>query len=443
MINNSFAIFLINLFIKSLIMSKRAVCLLVTVFFIVSGYAQENKNLQETFLEGEYFLMNEDYSDALTYYLQLYERLPDNSNLAYCIGVCYLNIPGKKNLSVDYLETASKNMSAKHKEGTISQISAPYEALYDLGKAYRINFMFDKAKEVFMKYSETLLPDDHENQDFIKHEIEVCDMAKKLIAKPISFSEENIGELFNDEKSNFNPLISADGKSFAFMVSLKFYDAVMFSRLADGKWTAPVNITPELQSDGDFYISCLSVDGKLLFMSKDDNYNSDIFVSSFNGTTWSPTVKLNKNINTKYWESHGFVSETGNQIIFASDRPGGFGGLDLYISNKVNGDWGPAVNLGPDINTPFNEDRPFIINNGRSLVFSSQGHENIGGYDLFRSDLQSNGLWNKPENLGYPINTPDDNIFFMPYGSGKSGFYSVFKESGGYGKEDIYRITFK
>jgi hypothetical protein len=424
-------------------MSKRVVFLLVTVVFNLSLIAQEKDNLQETFLEAEYFLMNEDYSDALSYYLQLYEKLPDNANLAYCIGVCYLNIPGKKNLSVSYLETASKNMSAKHKEGSFSQVTAPYDALFYLATAYRINYKFDKAKETFIRYSGTLLPDDHENLDFIKHEIEVCDMAKEMISRPVSFSEENIGELFNDDKSNFNPIISADGKSFAYMVSLKFYDAIMFSRLINGKWTAPVNITPELQSDGDFYISCLSSDGKLIFLSRDDNYNSDIYSSSFNGNTWSKTVKLNKNINTKYWESHGFISDDGEQLIFASDRPGGFGGLDLYISRKVNGDWGPAVNLGPEINTQFNEDRPFLVNNEKTLFFSSQGHENIGGYDIFRSDIQSNGLWSKPKNLGYPLNTPDDNIFFMPIGNGKSGYYSIMKESAGYGKEDIYKITFK
>jgi Tol biopolymer transport system component len=424
-------------------MSKKAVCLIVTLIFSVSVIAQENKDLQDTFLEAEFFLLNEDYSDALNIYLELYEKLPDNSNLAYCIGVCYLNIPGKKNLAIRYLETASKNISAKHKEGTISQSTAPYDVLYDLAKAYRINYMFDKAKETYLKYSGTLLSDDRENQDYIKHEIAVCDMAKNLIAKPVAYSEENIGELFNDEKANFNPIIAADGKSFAFMVTLKFYDAVMFSRLVNGKWIAPINITPELQSDGDFYISCLSADGKQLFLSKDDNYNSDIFSSSFNGKTWSKTVKLNKNINTRYWESHGFISDDGNQFIFASDRPGGFGGLDLYMSRKVKGDWGPAVNLGPEINTQFNEDRPFLINNGKTLFFSSQGHENLGGYDLFRSDLQSNNLWSRPKNLGYPINTPDDNIFFMPTGDGKSGYYSIFKESGGFGKEDIYKITFK
>jgi tetratricopeptide (TPR) repeat protein len=424
-------------------MSKRAVCLIVIIIFSFPIFAQENKSLQDTFLEAEFFKMNEDYPDALTYYLQLYEKLPDNANLAYCIGVCYLNIPGRKNFSVDYLETASKNMSAKHKEGSIGQQTAPYDALFDLGKAYQINYMFDKAKEAFSKYLGTLLPDDHENLDFVKHEIEVCDMAKELIAKPVAYSEENIGELFNDEKANYNAVISADGKSFAYMVSLKFYDAVMFSRLVNGKWTPPVNIIPELQSDGDLFISCLSADGKLLFLSKDDNYNSDIFTSSFDGNSWNAAIKLNKNINTKYWESHGFMSEAGDQLIFASDRPGGFGGLDLYISSKVNGDWGPAVNLGPEINTQFNEDRPFLINKGKTLFFSSQGHINIGGYDLFRSDLQSNGLWSEPKNLGYPINTPDDNIFFMPVGDGKSGYYSIFKEAGGFGKEDIYKITLK
>ena len=424
-------------------MSKRALCLVFTIVLLLPVHAQENRELQDTFLEAEYFFMNEDYSDALTYYLQLFEKIPDNANLAYCIGVCYLNIPSRKNLSVDYLEFASKNMSAKHKEGLITQTSAPYNTLYELGKAYRINYKFDKAKETFTKYLATLLPDDHENIDFVKHEIEVCETAKDLISEPVNYTEENAGEIFNDEKSEFNPIISADGKSFAFMVSLKFYDAVMYSKLVNGKWSPPVNITPDLQSDGDFYISCLSGDGKLLFLSKDDNENSDIYMSSLQGTVWTKAIRLNKNINTKYWESHGFLSEDGNQLIFASDRPGGFGGLDLYVSHKTDGDWAPAVNLGPEINTPFNDDRPFLINNGKTIFFSSQGHENIGGYDLFRSDMQTNGIWSIPENLGYPVNTPDDDIFFMPLPDGKSGYYSRFKESGGYGKEDIYKITFK
>jgi Tol biopolymer transport system component len=198
-----------------------------------------------------------------------------------------------------------------------------------------------------------------------------------------------------------------------------------------------------MMTDGDMYISCLSAEGRILFLSKDDNYNSDIYTSTFDGITWGKPSKLNKNINTRYWESHGYLSEDGNQLVFASDRPGGFGGLDLYLSKRLDGDWGPAINLGPQVNTQFNEDRPFLINKGKTLFFSSQGHRNMGGYDLFRSELQQNNLWSQPENLGYPLNTPDDNIFFMPTDNGKSGYISRYRESDGSGREDIYRITFK
>jgi tetratricopeptide (TPR) repeat protein len=424
-------------------MNKKIVCLIVTALFSLTLLSQEIKNQQESFLESEYFFMYQDYSDALPGYLQLYEKMPENANLAYRIGICYLNISGKKNLSVGFLEAAAKNISAKHKDGTISQIAAPYNALYELGNAYRINYQFDKAKESYKKYEETLLSDDTENINFIEHEIKVCDNAKKLIAKPVEFTLENMGSTFNDEKSNFNPVISADGKFFAFMVSLKFYDAIMFTRLVNGKWINPINITPDLQADGDIFISCLSADGKTLYFSKSDKYTSNIYSSTFNGIKWEKAVKLNKNVNTKSWESHAFVSEDGNSLVFASDRPGGFGGLDIYISKKENGDWGPPVNLGNEINTPFNEDRPFLINGGKTLFFASQDHDNIGGYDIFRSDIQPNGIWSKPQNLGYPLNTPDDNIFFMPVGNGKSGYISIYKENEGLGKEDIYKVTFK
>ena len=424
-------------------MRRVIVILIITAFFPLFLIAQDLKSYQETFNEAEYFLMNGDYQDALSYYILIAEKFPDNANIDYRIGVCYLNISGKKNLSIDYLEAASRNMSAKRKEGSIRQVTAPYDALFELGEAYLVNYQFSKAQDAFKRYSATLLPDDHENIDFINQQIRSCDVAKDFISKPVPFTEENIGSPFNDEKSNFNAVIAADGKTFAFMVSLKFYNAIMVSRVVNGKWSTPLNITPELESDGDMYISCLSADGKTLYLSRDDNYTSDIYTSSFNGTRWGPTVKLNKNVNSKSWESHGFVSEDGSQLIFASDRPGGFGGLDLYISKKVNGDWGPAVNLGTEINTEFNEDRPFLINNGKTIFFSSQGHTTMGGYDIFRADLQSNNIWSQPKNLGYPINTPDDNIFFMPIENGKAGYYSLYKESEGAGKEDIYKITFK
>ena len=158
-----------------------------------------------------------------------------------------------------------------------------------------------------------------------------------------------MGNLFNDEKSNYNPVISADGKSFAYMVGLKFYNAIMYSKFSANRWSGPINITPEIQTDGTVFISSLSADGSTIFLTKSDNFESDIYSAGFDGVKWTPAVKLNKNINTKFWESHGFITEDGESLVFASNRPGGFGGLDLYMSKKVDGDWGPAVNLGPEI----------------------------------------------------------------------------------------------
>jgi len=422
-------------------MGKSIVTLLAALLLAFSLSAQDFKTNQAIFLEAEYFFLQGEYPDALSYYLQLYETLPQNANIAYRIGVCFLNIAGKKNLSIDYLETAVKNMSPEHQEGTIKQKTAPYDALYSLAYAYKINHKFEQAKETFLKYRGTLDSDNWEDTEFVNFQIASCDDAAELIANPVGFTAINAGGSINDDKSNFNPVISADGNTLAYMVSMKFYDAIMLSKLTDGKWTDPVNITPELQSDGDMYISCLTSDGKTLYLSKDDDQNSDIYTCTFDGFRWGKSVRLNRNINTRYWESHGFVSEEGKQLIFASDRPGGLGGLDLYMSKKTGGDWGIPVNLGPAVNTPFNEDRPSLVNNGKTLFFSSQGHRNAGGYDLFRADLVS-GNWDTPVNLGYPLNTPDDEIFFMPCNDGTSGYYSIYKESEGFGKEDIYLIRF-
>ena len=424
-------------------MYRRIILLITAIAILTPLRGQNSRASQNAFLEAEYFFFNEDFADALPIYMNLYDIESDNANIAFRIGSCYLNIESQKNLSVEFLERATSNMSAKHKEGTISQKTAPYEALYELGRSYLINNMFDKAIDAFKSYSETLLSDDRENIAFIDQQIKACENAKNYIENPISFSEENLGESINDDKDNFNPVISYDGKTLAFMVSLKFYDAIMVSRLKNNKWGTPINITPELETDGDMYISSLSEDGNTLYLSKDDDYDSDIYMSWFDGTKWMPVEKLNKNINTRYWESHGYISKDGSMLFFASDRPGGYGGLDLYISRKINGEWDAAVNLGPEINTPFNEDRPFLLEDSKTLYFSSQGHEGMGGYDIFISKLESNGLWSSPINLGYPLNNTDDNIFFMPTDKGKEGYISLQRSNSGYGGEDIYKITIK
>ncbi len=423
---------------------KRLALLLFILSIGCITRSQDNIRLQEAFYEAEYFLMRGDYSDALPYYQGIYAAMPDNSSIAFRLGLCYLNITGSKNLAIEYLEKASQNVTAKYREGSLRQTQAPYEAIFFLGDAYRINYMFEKAKEAYSTYRETLLPSDIGNLMFVDQQIAACNNAPALMASPVKFTVERVDPIFNDGNDNFFPVVSSDGKSIAFMTSMKFYDAIMFSRKVRNEWTNPLNITPQLQSDGDHYVSYISPSADMMLLSKDDNINSDIWMSSFDGTSWGPARKLRKEINTKYWEAHGYITEDGKTMIFSSDRPGGFGGLDLYISKlDKNGEWGKPVNMGPEINTPFNDDRPFLIKNGTILFFASQGHYNMGGYDIFRSDMQYNGLWSKPVNLGYPLNNPDDNIFFCPAEDGKAGYMSLSGRDDSAGKSDIYRISFK
>lgn len=423
-------------------MNRMINLLLVALLFTGSAMAQNYRSNQESYLEAEYFMMLEEYSDALPYYKRLLAIYPDNHNLAYKTGVCYLHINGQKNLAISYLEDAARNSAASYREGSLKQKSAPYEAWYYLGIAYRINYQFEKAIDAFERFGNTLMKNDTENILFIEHQIQVCRNAGEMINEMVDFTETNLGELFNDSNSNFNPVISADGKSFAFMTSLKFYNAIYFSKKEKNRWTKPVNITPAVMSDGNMSVSSLSSDGSLLFLTKKGDENSDIFVSRHDGDKWNAAEKLNNKINTPYWESHAAISPDGEFLIFASDRPGGFGGLDLYISYRdQDGDWSTPVNLGPEINTPFNEDMPALTGEASVLFFCSQGHYNMGGYDIFRSRIMQNGHWGKPENIGYPINTPDDEVFFMPVDS-NSGYISIHREGKGFGQEDLYKITF-
>lgn len=430
--------------INNIMKMKRLAVLLFILSIVCTARSQDNLRIQEAFYEAEYFLWRGDYSDALPYYQGIYTTMPENGNIAFRIGLCYLNIDGSKNMAIEYLERASQQVTAKYREGSLRQTDAPYEAIFFLGDAYRINYMFEKAREAYSRYRETLLESDIENIMYVDQQIASCNNAPELMASPVKFTVETFDQMVNDNNANFFPVFSADGKSMAYMTSMKFYDAILFSRMVRNQWISPVNITPELQSDGDHYVSFLSASGDMMLLSKDDNINSDIWMSRYDGSRWEPARKLKKEINTKYWEAHGFINEDGSTMIFSSDRPGGFGGLDLYVSKLgSDGEWGKPVNMGPEINTPFNDDRPFLIKNGTILFFASQGHYNMGGYDIFRSDMQYNGLWSKPVNLGYPLNNPDDNIFFFPSEGGKSGYMSLSGRDDGAGEADIYRIRFK
>jgi len=210
--------------------SKRVVLFVLILSTACFAEAQDNIRLQEAFYEAEYFLMRGDYSDALPYYQGIFAAMPDNASIAFRIGLCYLNIEGSKHLAIEYLENASQKVHAKYREGSLRQTDAPYEAIFFLGDAYRINYMFEKARDAYMRYRETLLPGDIENMMFVDQQIAACSNAPAIMATPVRFTLEPVDNMINDRNDNFSPVISADGESIAFMTAMKFYDAIMVSR---------------------------------------------------------------------------------------------------------------------------------------------------------------------------------------------------------------------
>ncbi|HQK70672.1 MAG TPA: hypothetical protein PL101_06115 [Bacteroidales bacterium] len=422
---------------------KRVFLLFLLMGSILNLSAQIKGELKDNFYWGETFILYEEYKDALPLYQLLLKVNPRNSNYKYRIGQCLLNIPGRKHEAISYLEEAVKDINPKYKEGKFRETKAPFDAYYYLANAYRINNQLEKAietYELFKKYCNTKVYD----TTIVNMQIEACQNALELMKVPLYVKKANLGRPVNEQYPEMNPVVSDDETIMVFNRSEPFQEALYFSKKVNGRWSEPVNIIPYLGLgfEDKNYATSLSSDGRELYIYRAGaNYDGNIYVTRRrDDDTWTNLIRLNDNINTKYWESHAAITHDGKRLYFTSNRKGSYGGLDIYFSDRDStGDWGVAKNIGPVINTKFNEESPFLGKDDKTLFFSSQGHFNIGGYDIFYSTLLDNGEWSVPLNVGYPLNTTDDDIFFHPVKEGYEAYYSLI-EPDGVGSTDIYRI---
>lgn len=413
--------------------------LLLVTFSGVDISAQSKVEIRNMFYDAESWILFEDYKEALPLYQQLLKVYPTNANIKYRIGQCYINTPGEKEKAVSYLEDAVKNINPEYKEGRFREESAPYDALYYLANAYRINNQIDKAIETYELFRKNMNPDIYDST-IVNLQIQSCLNARALMAQPLFIREKVLGNTINDRTSEFNPVVSDEEDMMVFSRSEAFYDALLYATRKNGVWSGAQNLNELLKVDRDLFPTGLSKDGKTLYLYSSADYDGIIYKSEFENGSWSPIVKLNDNINTKFWESHATVSHDNKRLYFTSNRKGTLGGLDIYVSKRDStGDWGPAENLGPVINTPYNEESPFLSNDDKTLFFSSRGHFNMGGYDIFYSTILADGTMSVPLNVGFPLNSTDDDVFFKPLNDGYEG-YLAKEGSAGFGKQDIYRI---
>jgi len=420
----------------------------ILLIFIVSllsitCFPQAEKEFKYIFQEAEFYLNSEmDYESAVHLYLTLHELDPDNMNIKYKLGLCYLNIPGNKNKAIKFLKEASKNTSPDY-SFSYTEKNAPEDAQFYLGMSYHVNNQLDKAIEVYMDFLKRLQSERYQDIGFVNQQIAACERARKLQKKPEVYTMVKLDERINVYPRNFYPAISGDENHFVYTAKVGKVYRIFYCKAKDGDWSKPIDITEQIGTNEMGISSCLSFDGQKLYLSIQDHGLANIYESMQVNGRWRKAEKLNRSINTKYWESSCFISGDNKTLYFSSNRKKGFGGLDIYKSElDEKGDWGAAVNLGPAINTPMMEDSPIILPDNITLYFSSQGHYTMGGYDLFYSVLVKNKKWSEPVNLGSPLNTTDDDMHIAPVGEGARAYYAKFSY-GELPKQDIYLVNLK
>jgi outer membrane protein OmpA-like peptidoglycan-associated protein len=417
---------------------------------IFSKVYQNGKEESVTYAKG-------GYADAIPMLLSLYKQDPTNSNLAFKLGVCYRGSRSYKAQAIPYLSKAVAAVTDNYNESSYKERKAPFVAYKYLADAYHINYQFDKAIGAYQKYIAVMVENKNMNEALLKEinrDIEMCQTGQRLVANPINIKIKNLGSTVNSTYADYSPVLSADQRTLLFTSrragstgGLKddegnfMEDIYVCNRTTNG-WSQATNIGAPINTESNEASVGISPDGQTILIYKDDKGDGNIYSTRLNGDVWDTPVKLNENINSKYWEPSAYFSADGNTLYFVSNRPGGFGGRDLYTSKKTpEGDWAKAKNMGSTINTPYDEDAPFIHADGVTFSFSSNGHNTMGGFDIFNSILSNDSIWSEPMNVGYPINTTDDDVFYVISPDGLNAYFSSFRE-GGLGEKDNYMATF-
>ncbi|WP_049784160.1 tetratricopeptide repeat protein [Marivirga tractuosa] len=427
---------------------------LLSVLFVSQVKAQEpDPETAQMLLENADIIMQETVvlTIARDQYVDAANMDPNNIRANYMAGSTYL-------------QTTDKGKATKYLLRAY-QIDSDYkfDLLYSIGQGYQYGYEFDNALEYYKKYKQKLESNsgykgsDKTSMSEVDKRIEECNNGKKLMEDPVNYSITNVGTAINSELWDYAPVVNADETVMIFTSRRGpdqgnlnenvfddnfYYEDIFISRKSGGEWQAAENIGPVVNTKYHDSNLGFSPDGKTLYIYSDEGNGDIYYTNNLSEDTWSEPVGLSDNINSSgYNEKSVSQSADGNTLFFASNRPGGNGGFDIYYSTKDRkGEWGPSKNLGRVINTEGDEDGPFIQYDGKTLYFSSTAHNGMGGFDIFKSEYDSaSNEWSIPENMGYPLNTPDDDIYFVMTKDGKTGYYATVREEG-MGYNDIYKV---
>ena len=388
------------------------------------------------------------FKEAIPFYEKADDFNPNNALLNYKLGECYLYSVHKSKAKA-HLEKAFELQPRIH----------PKINFY-LGQAHHLNNEFDKAITFYSKYQGAVMqdPDPSAREDLMLR-IQQCGNGKKIIEKPICVFIDNLGPNINTKYHEYGAVISADESVIIFtsrregstggkidpVLNEYYEDLYISTKNADGTWTAAQNMGENVNTKDHDAVSAISADGQRIIIYRGDSGMGDLFECVLEGSEWSKPEDLGNKINTKnFQEPSACYSPDGNTLYFVSEAPGGLGKHDIYLSKRDDkGKWGPAENLGPTINTKYKEDGIYLHPDGKTLYFGSEGHTSMGDMDIFKSvfDATTN-KWSTPENLGYPVNTADQDAFFVISANGRHGYYMSSAHQDNLGLRDLYMITF-
>ncbi|MFZ6050885.1 hypothetical protein [Halocola ammonii] len=420
-------------------MKKLRIILLLLMLPVIC-LSQDNFSRKErvAYQDADFAFDQGDYAYALILFEQLHEIDADFQPLNYKLGACLVEENKDLDRAMRLIREAMQNGES--------------EAILFYAKALHQQEQFNESIKYLREYKRVGSRPDREVDLLIDRSVR----AKRMMENPVDVEIKNLGSDINTAFHEYVPVVTPDNQQLYFTSRRpgttggeqdpngEFFEDIYQSKKADGAWSKAENSGTTVNSDLNDATVALSADGTemIIFRTNKNLTGGDLYITRRTASGWSEPEKLNSKINSIYQETSACFSPDKKTLYFSSNRPGGYGGKDLYrVKILPNGEWSLPKNLGPTINTEANEDAPFMDVDGRTLYFSSDGHTTMGGFDMFKSRVSENEVWETPENLGYPINTVKDDIFMTVDAGGRKGYYSSDK-TGGFGMQDLYELEF-
>src|SRR5690554_286182 len=445
---------------------KNVILISIISLFSISLFAQEvtfdKKNFKDQkseFKEAESHLKTADkmmipqpfplYNQALGHYLEAQAFNPKSAYVNYQIGICYLQAP-QKFKALEYFQTSFK----------LNPNLFP-DIHYYLGRGYHLKMDWDKAIHHYEVYKNRLNAKNQlEEYMDVNKKIHECQSGKLLVKNPVRVWIDNMGPKINTQYPEYGMIMTANASEIFFtsrrpgttggekdeLIDNYFEDVYSSNRYNTKDWTEAVNIGAPINTKGHDAAVALSPDGSRMIVYIDDKGDGNLYESVRDGDTWSKPKEFNDAICSEYHEASAWYTPDGKQLYFVSERPlvrkGAPKDRDIYVAtwDEDKKDWGNVERLPETINSKYDEDGIFVHPDGKTIYFSSKGHNSMGGYDVFKAVKQADGTWSTPENLGYPINTPDHDVFFVVAANGRDAYMTSFREDG-FGDKDLYKVT--